>query len=116
LKQYLAAEHIGVAVIEGNQNIPEKRLAAHGERRRTVVTLPYFGAAVRCVPQSGLMLTAPRRFAMGEAGNRAVKVLKAPAEITGFKYLMVWHPRVNTDAAHLWLRGTVSRIGREISS
>jgi DNA-binding transcriptional LysR family regulator len=115
LKQYLAAEHIVVAVTEGSQHIPEKRLAAHGQQRRTVITLPYFGAAVRCVPQSSLMLTAPRRFAMAEEGNRAVKVLKAPAEITGFQYLMVWHPRVNTDAAHVWLRSTMSRIGKDIS-
>jgi hypothetical protein len=53
---------------------------------------------------------------MAEAGNRAVKVLKAPAEITGFKYLMAWHPRVNSDAAHVWLRGTMSRIGKNIPS
>jgi DNA-binding transcriptional LysR family regulator len=116
LKQYLAAEHIGVAVIDGNQNIPEKRPTAHGERRRTVITLPYFGAAVRCIPHSGLMLTAPRRFAMAAAKNRTVKVLKAPAEITGFKYLMVWYPRVNTDAADVWLRNTISRIGKNLPS
>lgn len=30
LKQYLAAEHIGVDVVEGSQHILEKRLAAHG--------------------------------------------------------------------------------------
>jgi DNA-binding transcriptional LysR family regulator len=62
------------------------------------------------------MLTAPRRFAMAEARNRALKVLKAPAEISGFKYLMVWHPRVNTDAAHVWLRSTMTRIGKDIPS
>jgi DNA-binding transcriptional LysR family regulator len=50
LKQYLAAEHIGVDVAEGSQLIPEKRLAAHGHRRRTVITLPYFVAATRCIP------------------------------------------------------------------
>ena len=33
------------------------------------------------------------------------KAEKAPGEMTGFKYLMIWHPRVNTDAAHAWLRG-----------
>jgi hypothetical protein len=43
-------------------------------------------------------------------------VLKAPGEITGFKYLMIWHPRVNTDAAHAWLRGEIRNIGRAISS
>jgi DNA-binding transcriptional LysR family regulator len=116
LKQYLAAEHIGVDVAEGSQLIPEKRLAAHGHRRRTVITLPYFGAATRCIPGTKLILTAPRRFAGLEAENRKIKVLKAPGEITGFKYLMIWHPRVNTDAAHAWLRGEIRRIGKKIGS
>ena len=116
LKQYLAAEHIGVDVVEGSQHIPEKRLAAYGHRRRTVITLPYFGAATRCIPGTKLILTAPRRFAGLEAENRKIKVQKAPEEITGFKYLMIWHPRVNTDAAHTWLRGEIRRIGKKIGS
>jgi DNA-binding transcriptional LysR family regulator len=116
LKQYLAAEHIGVDVVEGSQHIPEKRLAAHGHRRRTVITLPYFGAATRCIPGTKLILTAPRRFAGLEAENRKIKVLKAPGEMTGFKDLMIWHPRVNTDAAHAWLRGEIRRIGKKIGS
>ena len=116
LKQYLAAEHIGVDVAEGSQHIPEKRLAAHGHRRRTVITLPYFGAAMRCIPGTRLILTAPKRFARAEAENGRIKILKAPAELTGFKYLMIWHPRVNSDAAHTWLRGEIRRIGRKISS
>jgi DNA-binding transcriptional LysR family regulator len=83
LKQYLAAEHICVDVVEGSQHIPEIRLAALGHRRRTVITLPYFGAATRCVPGTKLILTAPRRFAELEAENRKVKVQKVPEEITG---------------------------------
>jgi DNA-binding transcriptional LysR family regulator len=116
LKQYLAAEHLGVDVVEGSQNIPEKRLAAHGQRRRTVITLPYFGAATRCIPGTKLIPTAPRRFAGLESEKRKIKIMKAPAEITGFKYLMIWHPRVNSDAAHAWLRSEIRRIGKEISS
>jgi hypothetical protein len=45
-----------------------------------------------------------------------IKVMNAPAEITGLNYLMIWHPRVNTDAAHWWLRSEIRRIGEEISS
>src|ERR1700727_1925767 len=82
LKQYLAAEHISVDVVEGSQHIPEKRLAAHGHRRRSVISLPYFGAAMRCIPGTQLILTAPKRFAMAEAKNPAIRILKAPAEIT----------------------------------
>jgi hypothetical protein len=47
--------------------------------------------------------------------DRAIRILKAPPEITGFKYLMIWHPRVNTDAAHIWLRELISRIGKSIA-
>jgi DNA-binding transcriptional LysR family regulator len=115
LKQYLAAEHIGVGVIEGSQHIPEKRLAAHGYRRRTVIGLPYFGAAVRSVVGTELIVTVPRRFAEAEVNNPTIKVLKAPVELRGFKYLMIWHPRVNTDAAHAWLRTTISKIGKSVA-
>jgi hypothetical protein len=24
---------------------------------------------------------------------------------------MIWHPRVNTDAAHIWLRRTMQNLG-----
>jgi DNA-binding transcriptional LysR family regulator len=114
LKQYLAADHISVDVIEGSQHIPEKRLAVHG-RRRSVISLPYFGAAMRCLPGTSLILTAPRRFAMAESSNSALRILKAPIEMTGFKYLMIWHPRVNTEAAHTWLRAEIARIGRSFA-
>jgi DNA-binding transcriptional LysR family regulator len=116
LKQYLAAEHVSVGVIEGSQNIPEKRLAAHGYRRKAVFYVPYFGAAIQCVIGTKLMATVPRRFAATESGNPTIKVLKAPAELTGFGYLMIWHPRVNTDAAHAWLREAISKAGKNVAS
>jgi DNA-binding transcriptional LysR family regulator len=111
LKQYLAAEHVGVGVIEGSQNIPEKRLAAHGHRRRTVFHVPYFGAALRCVIGTQLIATVPRRFAAAEKDNRNLKILGTPPELTGFDYLMIWHPRLNTDVAHTWLRTVLRDAG-----
>jgi len=30
--------------------------------------------------------------------------MKAPKPLVAFSYLMVWHPRMNSDAAHIWLR------------
>jgi hypothetical protein len=29
---------------------------------------------------------------------------------------MIWHPRVNTDAAHAWLRSEIKRIGKKIGA
>jgi DNA-binding transcriptional LysR family regulator len=114
LKQYVEAEHIGVGVMAGSQTIPEKRLAAVGQRRRTVIQVPYFAAAIRSVAGTELIATVPRRLAAAERHNPAIRVLKPPGEMSGFRYLMIWHPRVNTDAAHRWLRATISGMGKSL--
>jgi DNA-binding transcriptional LysR family regulator len=115
LKQYLAAEHISVGVIDGAQGVLERRMTSVGQRRKTVIHVPYFAAAMQCVVETQLIATMPRRLANIAANNSLIKVLKAPAELTGFQYLMIWHPRVNTDAAHAWLRHTISKAGRSVA-
>jgi DNA-binding transcriptional LysR family regulator len=115
LKQYLAAEHISVGVIDGAQGVLERRMTSVGQRRKTVIHVPYFAAAMQCVIETKLIATMPRRLANIEANNPRIKVLKAPAELTGFQYLMIWHPRVNTDAAHAWLRDTIRNAGQSVA-
>jgi hypothetical protein len=47
-----------------------------------------------------------------EASNPAIKMLKAPAVLGTFKYLMAWHPRMTSDAAHVWLRSTIRQAAK----
>ena len=115
LKQYLAADHIGISILGGIQTIPEKRLAAIGAKRRCPIWVPYHTTALRSLVGTNLVATVPRRMAELEASNPAIKILKAPAVLGTFKYLMSWHPRMNTDAAHTWLRSTLREAGRRIS-
>lgn len=107
LKQYLDARHIGVGVIEGHFTIPDQRLAALGLKRTWAIEIPYFTAAMRCVPETDLIATVPLRLANLEQHNPELKFVKAPAEITAFRYQMLWHPRLDSDAAHRWLRDMV---------
>jgi DNA-binding transcriptional LysR family regulator len=115
LKQYLQASHIGVTILGGMQTIPEKRLGDLGLKRHLAMRVPYFSAAIRSVAGTQLIATVPRRLADHEAQNPALKVIKAPPEMTGFKYLMAWHPRVDSDAAHGWLRATMRELGKTLS-
>jgi DNA-binding transcriptional LysR family regulator len=115
LKQYLAASHIGVSVLGGLHTIPEQRLAAVGARRHYRICVPYWATAVRSVAGTKLIATVPRRIAELEADNPALKILKPPEILGTFKYLMAWHPRVNTDAAHVWLRSVIREAGKRIS-
>ncbi|NUQ28782.1 MAG: LysR family transcriptional regulator [Acidobacteriaceae bacterium] len=114
LEQYLQAEHICVSIQGGIQVAPDKPLAAKGYKRQIAVHVPYFEAAVRCVAGTKLMATVPKKFMAAAISNPAIKILKPPAEISTFRYVMTWHPRLNTDAAHTWLRATMREIGGRI--
>jgi DNA-binding transcriptional LysR family regulator len=115
LKQYLAAEHVGVGIWGELQTLPDKRLAGIGAKRRCPIWVPYFTAAVRCVPGTHLLATVPTRIARFGSNNLSLKMLKPPEVLGGFKYLMAWHPRMNTDAAHIWLRHAIRETGKALS-
>jgi len=114
IKQYMAAEHIAISIQGGTQTIPDKPLVAQGYRRQVVMTVPYFHAAIRSVVGTELIATAPRRLAMGEAHHPGIRLVAPPVEVAPFGYVMTWHPRVNTDAAHAWLRETVRGMGKSL--
>jgi hypothetical protein len=43
-------------------------------------------------------------MAMAEPLDPRIRLVSAPAEMGRFRYLMSWHPRVETDAPHVWFR------------
>ena len=110
LKQYLAAEHLIVSPFLSVQNIPDKQLAALGEKRRSSVRMPYFGAALSCLPGTELVLTLTNGMRQMVERNSTLRLVKAPQELRPFHFLMVWHPRLTTDPRHTWLREAVRRV------
>jgi DNA-binding transcriptional LysR family regulator len=114
LRQYLDAAHVAVGIIDGKQTIVERQLRALGKQRRVVLRVPYFSVAVACVAGTALMATVPRRLAAYEARDRRLRIVEPPRELGGYQYLMAWHPRLESDAAHQWLRETMRTLGRRL--
>jgi DNA-binding transcriptional LysR family regulator len=110
LKQYLAASHIVVATYAGVQTIPDKQLAAVGAKRSSRIRVPYFAVALQCLPGTELVLTVTSGLLSVVEGNRELRVVKAPQELHAFHFLMAWHPRLNTDPPHIWLREAMRSI------
>jgi hypothetical protein len=102
--RYLAASHIVVSTYAGVQTIPDKQLAAVGAKRSSCIRLPYFGVALECLPGTELVLTVTSGVHSVVRGNRDLRVVKAPRELHPFHFLMAWHPRLNSDPRHVWLR------------
>jgi DNA-binding transcriptional LysR family regulator len=116
LNQYLAAEHLAITTLPNVQNIPDKQLAALGAKRRSSVRMPYFGAALSCLPGTELVLTLTNGMRQMVERNSTLRLVKAPKELRPFHFLMVWHPRLTTDARHTWLREAVRQVSPQEAS
>ncbi len=114
LQQYMDGLHIGIDTGGGSQSIPDQRLAASQRKRRIAFTVPFFSVALNMVSGTNLIATMPKRMAMEYAENPELKIMPAPQPLDAFSYLMVWHPRLNNDAAHTWLRHAIVKIAGRI--
>ena len=115
LEHYLAQNHIGVDVLHGRQTVPELALASIGERRKCPIAVPYFTVAMKMVESTPFIVTVPRRLAKTYADFSRVRLLTPPPEITGFAYMMYWHPRRDHDPQHRWLRQAIRDATRDIA-
>jgi DNA-binding transcriptional LysR family regulator len=115
LKQYLAASHIVVATYAGVQTIPDKQLAALGAKRTSGIRVPYFGVALHCLPGTELVLTLTSGMTSVIKADRRLRLVKAPQELHPFYFLMAWHPRLNSDPRHVWLRGAMRSTTRGLN-
>jgi DNA-binding transcriptional LysR family regulator len=112
LKQYLDAPHAIVNVLAGQQSLVDRPLAELGLRRRVALIVPFFVPATLAILDTDLILTIPRRLAQSFQTMRELSIVKPPAAIRSFPYLMVWHPRLTGDLAQAWFREQVRVIAR----
>jgi DNA-binding transcriptional LysR family regulator len=109
VKRYLEFPHAVIGVLGGKQTVIEQRLEALGIHRTIGLRVPFFAAAVLAVPHTPLIATVPRRMAMLYATNPALRLVEPPVALGSFGYIMAWHPRMNGDPGHRWLREAVQR-------
>ena len=102
---------VRVIVMEAGQMFPERQLRELGVPRSCGLQVPYFSAAIAALPGTTLIATLPRRFAVRHATDGALRVAEAPVELRPYPYGMIWHPRLNTDPAHTWIRGLFQEAG-----
>jgi hypothetical protein len=49
-----------------------------------------------------------------EGASMALRYIKAPRPMSRFDYFMWWHPRMNGDAAYIWLRNVVRQVAESL--
>ncbi len=104
--RYAAADHIFVSrqgLIQGPIDEALKPL-----QRNAAVVVGGFATAIALARKSNLVASVPQRHTEGL--RQGMVSLPLPLSMQEIPVSMLWHPRLDADLAHRWLRDCVRRI------
>ena len=116
-ERYAAFQHV-VASREGEVFQPiDGALERLGLRRTVTVVVPGYPDAMRMARQSELIAIVPRSclgnsLASEHPGVLGLGSFELPLPTPEFDISAMWHPRMDADPAHRWLRDTVVSVCR----
>jgi DNA-binding transcriptional LysR family regulator len=103
--RYAAGQHIGVSRRRLDKGAVDEALVPFGLERDIVTTVGGFSSALALARASDLIACVPERHtAAARAGMHSFPLPVSPPEIM---VSLLWHPRLDADPAHRWLRGCV---------
>lgn len=106
--RYASAAHVHVSRRENEKAHVDDALAKLGLKRQIAVTVGGFSAALALARASDLVATVhARHTGTMFAGMYSFPL---PLPIPQFTVSLLWHPRLDGDPAHRWLRGCVREV------
>ncbi|RAK64977.1 LysR family transcriptional regulator [Phenylobacterium kunshanense] len=106
--RYLAARHVVVSRTGFEADAVDLPFLPAGLQRRVDNMVGGFSAAIALAAASNLVATVPDRHTRSlRQGLHAVPV---PLPTTPFTVSMLWHPRLDADPAHRWLRACLREV------
>ncbi|WP_165947336.1 LysR family transcriptional regulator [Micromonospora sp. 15K316] len=114
LEEYLTYRHLVVDIVDGLQPAVDEILGARGMPRKVGTIMPFHMLAPHALTGTDLVLTFPERLVGRYADLSGIAMVAGPSEIGTMVYRMAWHPRMDGDPVHRWLRDTVIAVAREL--
>ena len=109
--RFAAARHVHVSRRDGDKGPIDEALAGMGLHRQIATIVGGFSAALALVRASDMVACVHERHTgVLYAGMHSFAL---PLLIAPFTVSMLWHPRLDGDPAHRWLRGYVRGICAE---
>ena len=106
--RFAGGEHVAVSRRGLDRGPIDDALAMFGLERRIVAIVGGFPAALALVRASDLIACVPERF----TGNLRSGLVSFALPVPAPQYMisLLWHPRLDADPAHRWLRGIVREV------
>ncbi len=117
LARYVAFCHV-VASRQGRANGPvDAALSALGLARRVTAIVPSFSAALAVARASDLVALVPasilRAQPAGPGDTAAIHAFELPVATEAITVSLLWHPRLEADPVHRWLRQLFVTVCRQ---
>lgn len=116
LEQFVALPHIQVAPRGKPGGYIDDVLRSKGRTRTVARAVPYFMTALQLVAETDYVLTVSERLAARFAVPLGLRLFEAPVELQPYALSLVWHPRVDADAGHRFLRDVFARAAHEAAA
>nr|WP_314089971.1 LysR family transcriptional regulator [uncultured Shinella sp.] len=107
-ERYAAGDHILVSRGRRDRGPVDAALALKGLSRTLVVTVPSFTEAVTLAKNSDLIAQVSERSTA--SFRDGVTAFALPVDLPDFTVSLLWHPRMDADPAHRWLRACLREI------
>lgn len=112
--RYAAERHVAVSRDALAKSLIDDLLAADGLAREVATVVGGFATAISLARSSSLVATVPERHTQGLREGMAS--LELPMPVAAFPVSLLWHPRMEADPAHRWLRGRVRDICADVQA
>ena len=110
MEGYLSLRHVLVAPGGGPGSIVDTELERRGLERRIALRVSNFLVAPLVVAETDFISTGPELLARRMAKRFSLHLVPPPLRLPRFGLSLAWHPRLDHDPAHRWLRDFVARI------
>lgn len=113
LEQFVSLPHLQVAPRGKAGGYLDDVLRERGLTRRVARAVPYFVTALQLVTDTDYVLTISERIAKRFASTFSLELLEVPVKLRPYALSLVWHPRLDGDGGHRFLRDVFLRASQE---
>ncbi|WP_307189033.1 LysR family transcriptional regulator [Azospirillum sp. B506] len=112
-ERYAACSHVAASRRGAFHGPIDDALAELGLSRSVSLVVPGYPDAIRVAAGSDLIAAVPRScLGNGLAAGWGVESFDLPVRTADFAISAIWHPRLQADPAHRWLRETIAAVCR----
>ncbi|BAO87931.1 LysR family transcriptional regulator [Caballeronia cordobensis] len=112
VEHWTSCGHVATSRVKDAVSTVDAALEALGLRRKVVMVVPSYTSAMQLARYSDLLTTIPHSclgnpFTPGHAAANGLQYFELPVLTPAFNVSAIWHPRLDQDPGHRWLRAEV---------